>query len=95
MKRSARRVNVKSRRIRCVRRQFDGLRQWQRWWCCGQCRPGERGDDADGAQLVRVLTRIRRGSRQLLLDRLDRRRRRRRDGMEVAKRKGKLDGERK
>ena len=95
MKRSARRVNMKDCRVGCVRRQFDGLQQWQRRWCCGQPRTGQRRDHADGAKFVRVLTRIRRGRRQLLLGRLDRRRCLRRDGVEVAKRKGKLDGERK
>src|ERR1700761_7922964 len=95
LKRGARRVNMKDCRIRRVRREFDGLRQWQRRRCRGQCCSSKSRDDADGAEIVRGLTGIRRRRRQLLLRRLDQRRGRRRDGVEVTKGEGKLDGERK
>jgi hypothetical protein len=95
LKRGARREQMQRCRIRCLTRQLDGLRQRQGRWRSGQSRARQRRDGTNGAEIVRVLTRIRGGRRQLLLSRLNRRRGLRCDGVEMAKGNGKLDRERK
>ena len=95
MKRGARRVHAQECRIPRLTRQFGGLRQRQGRWRGGHSRAGQCRDGANSAKIVRVVTRIRGGRRQLLLSGLNRRRSLRRDGVEMAKGKGKLDRERK
>src|ERR1700743_2711039 len=81
--------------VRRLMRQSSCLRQSKRRWHGGHGRAGQRRDDANGAEIVWMVTGIRGGRRRLLRKRLNRRRRWRCDGMEVAKGKGKLDRERK
>ena len=95
LKRGARRVQMKECRLRRLVRQFDELRQRQRWWRGGYGCAGQSDDGADGAKIVQMPIRIGTGRGQLLLDGLDRRRCLRRNCVEVAERKRELDGERK
>ena len=94
MERDAARVQMKECRRDCLARQFDGLRQRQGRWCCGHGRARQSDNGTDGAEIIRVLIRIRSRRRQLLSG-LYRRRSLCRNRMEVAERKRKLNGERK
>lgn len=95
MKGRARRARLDERCIwRQMMREFESLRDWK---CRRRRRHGRtcQGDNgADRANVIRVLIRIVAGRRKLLGG-LERRRSLHRNRMEVAKRKPKLDGERK
>ena len=94
MKRRAGVARKNERRIYWRMRAFKDLRDGQRRRRCGHgC--GRHGDNsADGAKIIRMLIAVVARRRQLL-GRLDRRRCLRRDRMDVAERKRKLDDERK